>query len=121
MAQEVASVADFDAAIKKASQVGLSATGRAARSRLAGRGVRGQRPSMLRARSRPSSSHSSALSPLPYQAVAYFWADWSEPCKQMDAVIAELARRNPAVAFLRVRCASPHAAAFPSLAPSPPS
>ncbi|GBF98819.1 monothiol glutaredoxin [Raphidocelis subcapitata] len=36
------------------------------------------------------------------QAVAYFWADWSEPCKQMDAVVAELAKQYPAVAFLRV-------------------
>jgi hypothetical protein len=37
------------------------------------------------------------------QAVAYFWADWSEPCKQMDAVVQELSKKHPAVAFLRVR------------------
>ena len=28
--------------------------------------------------------------PFPPQAVAYFWAAWATPCKQMDAVVAEL-------------------------------
>eukprot|EP01104_Vermistella_antarctica_P013398 TRINITY_DN4042_c0_g1_i1.p1 TRINITY_DN4042_c0_g1~~TRINITY_DN4042_c0_g1_i1.p1 ORF type:complete len:380 (-),score=102.39 TRINITY_DN4042_c0_g1_i1:164-1210(-) len=34
--------------------------------------------------------------------VAYFWASWSAPCKQIDAVIEQLAKDNQAVQFLRV-------------------
>jgi hypothetical protein len=32
----------------------------------------------------------------------HFWAEWCEPCKQMDAVFAELARTHPGAAFARV-------------------
>lgn len=44
-------------------------------------------------------------------SVLYFRADWAEPCKQMDDVTTELAKRWPDVLFLsvssRLGCAGP--------------
>lgn len=37
------------------------------------------------------------------QAVLHFWASWSEPCKHMHTVAAELAKEYPTVTFQRVR------------------
>jgi thiol-disulfide isomerase/thioredoxin len=36
-------------------------------------------------------------------AVAYFWADWAQPCKQMDGVFSQLSQEHSDVVFLRVR------------------
>lgn len=36
-------------------------------------------------------------------SVLYFRADWAEPCRQMDNVTSELAKRHQAVLFLSVR------------------
>eukprot|EP00877_Chromochloris_zofingiensis_P004650 jgi/Chrzof1/14186/Cz08g28180.t1 len=36
------------------------------------------------------------------QTVAYFWASWCQPCKQMDVVTAALAEQHPSVTFVRV-------------------
>lgn len=36
-------------------------------------------------------------------SVLYFRADWAEPCKTMDGVTDELAKRWPDVLFLSVR------------------
>ena len=35
-------------------------------------------------------------------SVLNFWAEWAEPCKQMNAVIAELAKKYPTILFLDV-------------------
>lgn len=34
--------------------------------------------------------------------VLHFWAPWSEPCKHMDIVFGELAKRHPGARFARV-------------------
>jgi hypothetical protein len=36
-------------------------------------------------------------------SVLYFRADWAEPCKTMDTVTSELAKRHESVLFLSVR------------------
>lgn len=36
------------------------------------------------------------------QAVAFFWASWSAPCKHMAAVLEALAQQHPSIAFLKV-------------------
>ncbi len=36
------------------------------------------------------------------QVLLHFWAEWSEPCKHMDAVFSELAKECAGVAFMRV-------------------
>lgn len=40
-------------------------------------------------------------------SVLYFRADWAEPCKTMDSVTHELAKRHKNVIFLSVRLLSP--------------
>ncbi|KAF5345662.1 hypothetical protein D9757_014212 [Collybiopsis confluens] len=35
-------------------------------------------------------------------SVLNFWADWAEPCKQMNAVTLELAKKYPSVLFLQI-------------------
>ncbi|KAF8963094.1 thioredoxin [Flammula alnicola] len=35
-------------------------------------------------------------------SVINFWAEWAEPCKQMNEVALELARKHPAALFLQV-------------------
>lgn len=35
-------------------------------------------------------------------SVINFWAPWAEPCKQMNEVVAELAKKYPAGLFLQV-------------------
>jgi thiol-disulfide isomerase/thioredoxin len=32
-----------------------------------------------------------------------FWADWAEPCGQMNEVFKELAKKHPSVTFIQVR------------------
>ena len=34
--------------------------------------------------------------------VVHFWAPWSQPCKQMNDVMVELAEEHPGVRFIRV-------------------
>ena len=34
--------------------------------------------------------------------VVHFWAPWSQPCKQMNDVMAELAEEHPSVRFIKV-------------------
>lgn len=36
------------------------------------------------------------------QVAMHFWAPWCLPCKQMDVVFAELAKKYPGAAFVRV-------------------
>ncbi|KAJ3852681.1 glutaredoxin [Lentinula lateritia] len=35
-------------------------------------------------------------------SVLNFWAEWAEPCKQMNAVTIELAKKYPSVSFLQI-------------------
>jgi len=35
-------------------------------------------------------------------SVINFWAPWAEPCKQMNEVAEELAKKYPALLFLKV-------------------
>ncbi len=35
-------------------------------------------------------------------SVINFWATWAEPCKQMNEVVAELAKKYPTGLFLKV-------------------
>ncbi|KAJ3715229.1 glutaredoxin [Lentinula guzmanii] len=35
-------------------------------------------------------------------SVLNFWADWAEPCKQMNAVTLELAKKYPSILFLQI-------------------
>lgn len=35
-------------------------------------------------------------------AAVHFWASWCDPCKQMDAIFAQLAAENPQTNFIRV-------------------
>ncbi|KAJ4464946.1 glutaredoxin [Lentinula aciculospora] len=35
-------------------------------------------------------------------SVLNFWVDWAEPCKQMNAVTLELARKYPSILFLQI-------------------
>lgn len=37
-----------------------------------------------------------------YQVAVFFWASWSQPCKQLDLVFEQLAIDNSSVRFLRV-------------------
>lgn len=32
----------------------------------------------------------------------YFFADWHQPCKQMDVVVSELSKDHPSISFLRI-------------------
>ena len=34
--------------------------------------------------------------------VVHFWAPWSQPCKQMNDVMSELAGEHPGVRFIKV-------------------
>lgn len=36
------------------------------------------------------------------QAVLFFWASWSAPCKHMQQVLETLAKQHPSVAYLQV-------------------
>ena len=38
--------------------------------------------------------------------VLNFWADWAEPCKQMNDVADELAKEHPNALFVQVRDAA---------------
>ncbi|KAG7090190.1 hypothetical protein E1B28_011794 [Marasmius oreades] len=39
-------------------------------------------------------------------SVLNFWAEWAEPCKQMNAVILELAKKYPTILFLDIEAES---------------
>ncbi|KAF9262487.1 glutaredoxin [Marasmius fiardii PR-910] len=39
-------------------------------------------------------------------SVLNFWADWAEPCKQMNAVVVELAKKYPTILFLNIEAES---------------
>ncbi|KAK7043880.1 glutaredoxin [Paramarasmius palmivorus] len=39
-------------------------------------------------------------------SVLNFWAEWAEPCKQMNAVAVELAKKYPSVLFLQIEAES---------------
>lgn len=86
--QDVASVADLDAALAKAPVVSSDGERRARGS------------SAAAANAFPFSL---TISPLPLQTAINFWAAWSEPGKAMDAVFEALAGDYPGAAFLRVR------------------
>lgn len=36
------------------------------------------------------------------QAVLFFWASWSAPCKHMQQVLEMLAKQHPSIAYLQV-------------------
>jgi thiol-disulfide isomerase/thioredoxin len=36
------------------------------------------------------------------QAVLFFWASWSAPCKHMQQVLETLAKQHPSIAYLQV-------------------
>ena len=45
--------------------------------------------------------------PLYRLVVVHFWAPWSQPCRQMNDVMAELAKEHTAVKFLKVSAGWP--------------
>jgi thiol-disulfide isomerase/thioredoxin len=59
--------------------------------------------------------HASSSAACPsQQAVLFFWASWSAPCKHMQQVLSALAQRHTGVKFLQVCMLA--AAAAPSFA-----
>lgn len=46
-------------------------------------------------------------------SVTNFWAPWAEPCKQMNEVVAALAKEHPSILFLQVK----HVSIYPSFHP----